>query len=252
MNALLFTESPADFRFVEAFICSHKTLRDLLTIEENKKRKQVYFKAPDDGDGKNQKFKDISGIDALLLKFPNEIRNQVPELRTAVTLVAMIDMDYKDNSKWGKLLDEVVKAINETFGLAIKWQDYLDATDGYFYFEHSGIIIAIWAMPNNKGYGTIEDFAITLRQENEVKYDLALDYLNNVKDTLPPKNGKPAGHLFGDRKLNRAQLAAWLSAQKTPGISIAAAFEKVGKKALFDANTPAGAAFARFLKRLHR
>ncbi|MCY3965601.1 MAG: hypothetical protein OXG83_11230 [Acidobacteria bacterium] len=163
--------------------------------------------------------------------FPN-LRSAIPvEVKAPGRRVVGIlaDADANVNGRWKEIVGELV-------GTGIKAQKPRRPTGTVIEGKPR---VGIWLMPDNRTRGELEDFVRKLIPQGDPVWPLATRYIGAIPES---------DHKFQRHKTLKAEVHAWLAAQKRPGRMGPA----VSSGALTTDGVPLASDFAKWLRDLFR
>ena len=109
----------------------------------------------------------------------------------------MVDANSDPDARWRSITDRL-----QTLGIETSANPHPDGT------VLEGLPrIGIWLMADNVTEGQLEDFVANMIPDNDPVWPLSQDYI----DSIPTEHRK-----FGETKVSRAKVHAWLAARDDP------------------------------------
>ena len=122
---------------------------------------------------------------------------------TAVGFV--VDADLNAQNHWNEVLQRIIAANSRI------QPPHVFSSNGTIIAENPNVgspRIGIWVMPDNTAAGELEDFVVQMIPSANLEWPMAQGYIN----------GLPRPRKFATNKITKAEVHAWLSARKYPGL----------------------------------
>jgi hypothetical protein len=148
---------------------------------------------------------DCEGIANLLKQIPQRLKQSGIEV-----LGIIIDADIDLNARWQSIRD--ILTVNQ-----FEIPDQLPE-EGLIYQNADGITFGVWAMPNNKVNGMLEDFIAFLVPNEDQLLLIADDVLHDIENRNCQK--------YSQNYKAKARIHTWLAWQEEPGTPLGQSITK--------------------------